>query len=233
MPAPAPSRGILRFADYALDLRAGELHKGGRKIKLQEQPFQILAILLQHPGEVVTREELRQRLWPENTFVDFDHSLNTAIKKLRQALGDGADEPRFIETLPRRGYRFAGSLTNDETSAPPPAPEVQTVPESSAPGTNLIGTIFILRDQSSKGFVTLPIDEPTLKEKDKLELADDNLGLSLLFSSDRLLLVRTGTRVKVLEGRLSNSCYEIRILEGEHTAKTAIALRKFLAEPDT
>lgn len=230
MPAPAPTRGILRFADYALDLRAGELHKGGRKIKLQEQPFQILAILLQHPGEVVTREELRQKLWPENTFVDFDHSLNTAIKKLRQALGDGADKPRFIETLPRRGYRFVGALTDNEAPVQPPAPEVQTGRDSGAPATDLIGGIFLLCDQSTKGFVTLPIDEPTLKEKEKLEVADDNLGLSLLFSSERLLLVRTGTRVKVLEGRLANSCYEVRILDGEHTAKTAIALRKFLAE---
>jgi TolB-like protein/Flp pilus assembly protein TadD len=87
-------------------MRAGELRKQGLKIKLQDQPFQILVMLLEHPGQVVTREELRSKLWPANTFVDFDHSLNKAINKLREALGDSAESPRFVETLPRRGYRF-------------------------------------------------------------------------------------------------------------------------------
>jgi eukaryotic-like serine/threonine-protein kinase len=98
----------LRFDVFTLDLRAGELYKNGHKIKLQDQPLQILAMLLQQSGQVVTREQLRERLWPEDTFVDFDHSLNTAVKKLRQALNDEADKPRFIETLPKRGYRFVG-----------------------------------------------------------------------------------------------------------------------------
>jgi len=97
---------ILRFGIFEVDLRAGELRKQGRRIKLQEQPFRALTVLLQHPGEVVTREELRRQIWPEDTFVDFDNSLNTSINKLREALGDSADNPRFIETLPRRGYRF-------------------------------------------------------------------------------------------------------------------------------
>src|SRR5712691_10246568 len=96
----------VRFGSFELDLRAGELRKQGVKIKLQEQPFQILALLLEQPGQVVTREELRSRLWPSDTFVDFDHSLNKAINKLREALGDSAENPRFVETLPRRGYRF-------------------------------------------------------------------------------------------------------------------------------
>ena len=117
MPQPAPGSAILRFDVYALDLRAGELFKSGRKIKLQEQPFRILTMLLEHPGELVAREELRQRLWSEDTFVDFEHSLNTAIKKLRRALCDEVDKPRFIETLPRRGYRFIGSLGTQ----PPPS----------------------------------------------------------------------------------------------------------------
>ena len=97
---------ILRFGTYEVDLRAGELRKQGKRIKLQEQPFQVLSVLLQRPGEVVTREELRAQIWPQDTFVDFDNSLNTAINKLREALGDSADNPRFIETLLRRGYRF-------------------------------------------------------------------------------------------------------------------------------
>jgi len=87
---------------FELDLRAGELRRNGSKIRLQEQPFQILVTLLEHPGEVVTREELRSKLWPADTFVDFDHSLNAAIRRLRDALGDSADRPRFVETVARR-----------------------------------------------------------------------------------------------------------------------------------
>ena len=97
---------LFRFGIYEADLRSGELRKNGAKIRLQEQPFQVLALLLARPGDVVTREELRQRLWPADTFVDFDHSLNTAINKLREAVGDSASNPRFIETMAKRGYRF-------------------------------------------------------------------------------------------------------------------------------
>src|SRR5271165_7136264 len=107
----------LRFGLFELDLEARELRKSGLKIKLQDQPFQILAMLLERPGETVTREELQKRLWPEDTFVDFDLSLNSAVKKLRQALGDDSENPRFIETLYRRGYRFIGPLNG--TSLPP------------------------------------------------------------------------------------------------------------------
>jgi TolB-like protein/DNA-binding winged helix-turn-helix (wHTH) protein/Flp pilus assembly protein TadD len=100
-----PAR-IVRFGAYLVDLRAGELHKNGHRIRLPEQPFQILTMLLEHPGEVLTREELQKRLWPADTFVDFDHGLNNAIKKLRDVLDDSAENPRYIETLPKRGYRF-------------------------------------------------------------------------------------------------------------------------------
>ncbi|MGA2606525.1 MAG: winged helix-turn-helix domain-containing protein [Terriglobia bacterium] len=95
-----------RIGSFALDIQAGELHKSGFKVRLQEQPRQVLAMLIDRPGEVVTREELRRRLWPADTFVDFDHGLNKAINKLREALGDDPDKPRYIETLPRRGYRL-------------------------------------------------------------------------------------------------------------------------------
>jgi Tol biopolymer transport system component/DNA-binding winged helix-turn-helix (wHTH) protein len=104
----------LRFSSFEVNLRAGELRKHGVRIKLQDQPFQILTILLEKPGEIVTREELRDRLWPADTFVDFDHSLNSAVKKLRQALNDDPDVPRFIETLPKRGYRFIAPLRNGD-----------------------------------------------------------------------------------------------------------------------
>jgi len=102
---------ILRFATFEVNLRAGELRKQGVRIKLQEQPFHVLKILLERPGEVVTREELRAAIWQSDTFVDFDNGLNTSINKLREALGDSADSPRFVETLPRRGYRFIAPIT--------------------------------------------------------------------------------------------------------------------------
>ncbi len=102
----AQSVRAVRFGLFELDMRSGELRKNGLKVKLQEQPFQVLSLLLDHPGEVVTREEMRTKLWPEDTFVDFEHSLATDINKLREALGDTVQSPRFIETLPRRGYRF-------------------------------------------------------------------------------------------------------------------------------
>ena len=108
-----PSREIVRFAEFELDSRAGELRRAGSKLKLQEQPFQVLQILLRHPGEIVTRDELQQKIWPSDTFVDFDHGLYNAIKRLREALCDSAENPQFIETIPRRGYRFIASVRNE------------------------------------------------------------------------------------------------------------------------
>jgi cholera toxin transcriptional activator len=104
---------IARFGVFELDLSAGELRKSGVKMRLQGQPFQVLALLLERAGEVVTREELQQKLWPSDTFVDFDHSLNTAINKVREALGDSASNPRYVETLARRGYRFIAPVQAD------------------------------------------------------------------------------------------------------------------------
>ena len=108
---------VVRFGPFQLDVRAAELRLNGDKTKLPEQPFQILTALLEKPGEVVTREELRQRLWGADTFVDFEHGLNTAVKRLREALGDSAENPRFIETLPRHGYRLIVAVEKPEPIA--------------------------------------------------------------------------------------------------------------------
>ena len=110
-PPAAPQPGLFRFGVFEADARSRELRKNGVRLKLQQQPFQVLMELLRRPGEVVTREELRKALWPDDTFVDFDHGLNTAINKLRATLGDAGDNPRFIETLARRGYRFIAPVT--------------------------------------------------------------------------------------------------------------------------
>src|ERR1700687_5226419 len=111
MERPAVNPNSVQFGLFEVDLQARELRKAGVKIKLNDQPFQVLTVLLERPGEVVTREELQTRLWPADTFVDFDLSLNSAVKKLRQALGDESDNPRFVETLYRRGYRFIAPVS--------------------------------------------------------------------------------------------------------------------------
>jgi TolB-like protein/DNA-binding winged helix-turn-helix (wHTH) protein/Flp pilus assembly protein TadD len=142
VPSSSATVRVVRFGAFEADLQAGELRKQGLKIKLQDQPFQILAMLLERPGELVTREEIRQRLWPADTFVDFDHGLNNAVNRLREALTDSAETPRFIETLPRRGYRFIATVsgvrrteaatvgtTKSETSAVGPA---QAAPDVAA-----------------------------------------------------------------------------------------------------
>jgi DNA-binding winged helix-turn-helix (wHTH) protein len=115
----------IRFGIFELDLQAGELSRQGRRIKLQEQPLQVLVVLLERAGEVVTREQLQKQLWPADTYVDFDRGLNRAINKLREALVDSADSPRFIETLPRRGYRFVAEVT---AAHRPEAPALQPLP---------------------------------------------------------------------------------------------------------
>ena len=106
----SPTMNALCFGPFKLDLKAGELHKDGRIIRLQEQPFRILKMLLDRPGEIVTREEIRQQLWRNDTIVEFDHSINAAIKKLRLVLGDSAEKPIYVETVGRRGYRVIASL---------------------------------------------------------------------------------------------------------------------------
>src|SRR5215471_8509519 len=111
-----PQIRLLRFENFEVDLRSGELRKSGVKLRFGGQPFQVLRILLEHPGDVVTREELQKRLWPDS-FVDFDHNINSAINKIREVLGDSAENPRFVETLSRRGYRFICPITVNGTDA--------------------------------------------------------------------------------------------------------------------
>jgi cholera toxin transcriptional activator len=134
MPTPhaSPAGRIVRFGVFEVDLSAGELRKSGRRRRLQEQPFQMLALLLERPGEVITREELRQKLWPADTFVDFDHSLNTAINKVREALGDSASRPLYVETIARRGYRFLAPVERAENLPAPQAEMTQAPPLASA-----------------------------------------------------------------------------------------------------
>src|SRR3954466_170993 len=119
----AGSESLFHFGVFELDLRAGELRKRGIRIKIQEQPLQILGLLIDCPGEVVTREQIQKKLWDGDTFVDFDNAINSAIRKMRDALGDTSENPRFVETVARRGYRFIAPVDQHLNTAPAPMQE--------------------------------------------------------------------------------------------------------------
>ena len=154
MPEFLSSARSVRFGVFEVDLRSGELRKRGIKIRLQGQPFVLLFTLLKQHGEVVTREELRRALWPGDTFVDFDHSLGAAINKLREVLGDSATSPRFIETLPRRGYRFIAPIevVGDNETTPVVSASLPD-PQESATGELLETKAHAQVDNSKSGAV--------------------------------------------------------------------------------
>jgi DNA-binding winged helix-turn-helix (wHTH) protein len=220
MSSPGRSSGTVRFDVYEVDLRAGELYKAGRRIKLQVQPFHVLALLLERPGEMVTREDFEKRRWDGDAFVDFEHSLNTAIKKLRQALGDDKKKPRFVETLPKRGYRFIGKLEHAALKS------LAKTPAQSA----VVGRLARLCADGKLSFALVSVDEETAAEREKLETASDDVGLSLLIAAQKLLMVSDGTPVRILEVRQPDSRCQVRILDGEHYGKTALVPLKQLEE---
>jgi TolB-like protein/DNA-binding winged helix-turn-helix (wHTH) protein len=180
-----------RFGPFEVDFRAGELHKNGRKIRLQDQPLQVLALLLEQPGEVVTREELQQKLWPTDTFVDFDHGLNNAINKLRDALNDSADAPRFIETLPRRGYRFVAEVRSD---TPASMEESLQVTSTKSIAASPVGA----PERPAVVAVSLPVPQLRLKT---VWFAVANLGIAatliLVLYFERLRPFRSSAAVKI------------------------------------
>lgn len=141
MPEGGPKAQIVRFGTFEADLREGRLSKAGIRIRLQEQPFQILALLLERPGQLVTREEIREKLWAKDTFVEFDDALNTAVRKLRVGLNDSADNPRFLETIPRRGYRFLAPVVPVE----PAVAIVVSAPTSSTSPAERLSTKLVRR----------------------------------------------------------------------------------------
>jgi hypothetical protein len=153
--------------------------------------------------------------------VDFEHSLNTAIKKLRQALGDDNKRPRFIETLPKRGYRFICTVKQTGKSSQP-------VEDPAA--SSKVGCITKLSADGKLSFALVSVDEQAAAEREKLDTANDDVGLSLLIASQRLLMVPNGTQVRILEVQPTLSRCQVRILEGEHYGKTALVSLKDLAE---
>jgi len=211
------SPATLKFADFLVDPRAGELFRRGKKIKLQQQPMQVLLALLEKPQQIVTREELRQRIWPADTFVDFEHSLNTAIKKLRLALGDRATNSKFVETLPRRGYRFLAPV---EASDSKPVKKVGANP--------LVGKVYSLVAEGGTLCVLAPVDKKALDEWERLGELNDDVGISMMITDRRLLLLEAGKTVRLLEIEGSSGWCEVRVLEGEHYGRTALLSRKSL-----
>jgi TolB-like protein/DNA-binding winged helix-turn-helix (wHTH) protein len=145
MQEPATASARRRVGEFEVDLRYGEVRRNGDKIKLQQRPFQIFSALLERPGEAVTREEIQQKLWPTNTFVDFEHSINTAVNKLREALGDDAENPRFIETLPRYGYRLIAPVEVVEDNGACLEPKIPPAPQPRRQRTGLwMGISYLL-----------------------------------------------------------------------------------------
>lgn len=166
---PVLSANKFRFGVFEADVRTGELRKHGIRLRLPDQPFSVLVALLERPGELVSREELVKRLWPDGTFVDYDHSLNTAVNRLRETLGDSAETPRFVETLPRRGYRFLGSVerigevvpsadSHPSLSASPqlivghPAEHTASADELPQASRRVVRTLFLLAQIMYLGF---------------------------------------------------------------------------------
>lgn len=174
MAEPQNSAEIVAFGVYEANLRTGELRRGGLKVKLQEKPFQVLSVLLERRGALVTRDELRERLWPSDTFVDFDHGLNTAVNKLREVLGDSASNPRFIETLPRRGYRFIGEVRQTAPSVPQPPAQPALEEASRKSGINGVP------DSPASSFDAIAESQPTNRTGTDLPSAPRMLVRGLL-----------------------------------------------------
>src|SRR5215831_6528483 len=181
---PAPSKTVLqpplgrfaRFGTFEVDFRERKLTKGGIRIRLQEQPFRILARLLEHPGELVTREQIRLQVWPQDLYVEFDAALNTAVGKLRAALSDSADNPRFLETVPRRGYRFVAPVTLSP-EVEEPAPATQQEPAALTPKVHKrlylwYGAVLILAVAAIAGFWLLRPTAPKITSNDTIVIAD-------------------------------------------------------------
>lgn len=193
MQPPVTGRPVLRFGVFEVDLQARELHKSGLKVRIQEQPFQILALLLERRGAVLSRDELQKILWPDGTFVDFEHGLNSAVKKLREALEDDADNPRFIETVPRRGYKFIWPV---DGALQPSALPVGHVDAKGARRWLLLGTvILVILVSAAVGWWLLSRLMPKITGSTQLTFGGRALGPVPLFGEGFLALATDGNRI--------------------------------------
>jgi len=192
---------------------------------------------------LLTRKELQDRLWPADTFVDFEHGVNAAMQTLRRALCDSHKKPRFIETLPRRGYRFIAAVERIQPNvaaaaamgavaniAPATVPVVEvTLPAAAAPGSEWVGQVATICDEAGRNYVLLPITEEILEEMCGCESSQDALGISLLVAAEKLLLVNCGTRVQILDASNAALGCKVRILGGQFVGEKAFAPRAYLS----
>jgi cholera toxin transcriptional activator len=209
---------IARFGVFEADLDARELRKQGRRIRLQDQPFAVLAILLENAGSVISREDIRRKLWAADTFVDFDHSLNTAVNKIRETLGDSAGSPRFVETVARRGYRFVGQVSWENSSAPQPAaiqPE-KTASELPTVPRGLTRSLFVLIQVMYVVFYVEALSH--WRGVEQISWADANSPLILI-----AVLVTAGVGIPVRFYLLSAAGFDYALL-GEKFRKIFIPL---------
>ncbi len=236
-----PSAQVVRFGTFEGDLQCAELRKNGHKVPLQGQPFQVFAILLQHPGELVTREELRQKVWPGDTFVDFDHGLNTAITKIRTALGDEADNPRFVETVPRRGYRLIAPVVRRDAVIE--APELPLLP-TPVRTLRFAGTKRLALLASCLCLLVLAVivirlklrsSPPVPKVVDSVQITNDGLHedatLQLLTDGTRLYFQEgafVGPRSTMPPGFLQSTALVQVSTQGGETARIPVALEELL-----
>jgi cholera toxin transcriptional activator len=209
---------IARFGVFEADLDVRELRKQGRRIRLQDQPFAVLAILLENAGSVISREDIRRKLWAADTFVDFDHSLNTAVNKIRETLGDSAGSPRFVETVARRGYRFVGQVSWENSSAPQPAaiqPE-KTASELPTVPRGLTRSLFVLIQVMYVVFYVEALSH--WRGVEQISWADANSPLILI-----AVLVTAGVGIPVRFYLLSAAGFDYALL-GEKFRKIFIPL---------
>ena len=227
MPDASPFQSQLRFGAYHVDLRTGELRKHGHKVRLAGRPFQILAMLIEQPGELLTRKELQSKLWPADTFVDFEHGVNAAVQTLRRALCDSHKKPRFIETLPRRGYRFIAAI--DATEFASPARRASHGKPQVLQAAGWVGQVATICEETGRNYVLLPATEEILEEMRACEAAQDDLGISLMVADEKLLLISCGTKVKILDAANPTEGCKVRILSGQFVGEKAFAPRPYLS----
>lgn len=211
-------RRVFSFGVYQADEAAGELRKHGVRIKLHSQPFQVLLLLLEHPREVVTREEMRRRLWGDQTFVDFDHGLNSAVNKIREALSDSAAQPRYVETVPGKGYRFIAPVSEAipacaSAPAPPPSAEppalsvLSTAEELPAPPRKLVRILLVLIQALYLGFYLTAL--ANLRELDDLFVEARLLSPSVLLG---VVVATAATLIPVRLYLIAAVAFELRQL---------------------
>jgi eukaryotic-like serine/threonine-protein kinase len=220
---PSERHRLLRFGPFEADPSAGELRKNGNVVRLQEQPFQVLLALLEHPGQVVAREELRARLWPSDTFGEFDQGLNTAINKLRDALGDSAANPRFIETLPKRGYRFiqeiqAPELTPSTTTGPPPHQHRKRIAAYIAAGVLLAGSGLAIAVRRPAANETLPFRHFTLRFDAPTSLTPDQRLIAVSPNGKHIAIINRDKRSTIWLQDLEQP--QTRLLAGTENTST-------------